>query len=155
RPDATGRLAALADAGFPAAVGLAFTVGLAVFIVLPVARVLLTSLEGDSGFTLAHYAKFFRTTYFLLSLRNSLVLAAVVTVLAVTVGFAVAMAVTRGPRRLSWPVRLVAILPLVAPSYVFGVALIILGGRRGLFNQAFGTDVRILGWPGVILGQAL
>ena len=33
-------------------------------------------------------------------------------------------------------------------SYVFGVALIILGGRRGLMNQALGTDIRILGWPG-------
>ena len=116
---------------------------------------LVTSVEGEAGLTLAHYAKFFHTTYFLLSLRNSLVLATVVTLLAVTVGFAVALAVTRGPRRLRWPFRLVALLPLVAPSYVFGVALIILGGRRGLFNQAFGTDVRILGWPGVILGQAL
>ena len=65
------------------------------------------------------------------------------------------MAVTRGPGRLRWPFRLVALLPLVAPAYVFGVALIILGGRRGLMNQALGTDIRILGWPGVILGQTL
>jgi len=155
RPGATARLAALADACLPAALGLGFAGALLVFIVLPVARVLLTSFQGDAGFTLAHYAKFFRTTYFLLSLRNSVVLAVVVTLLAVGIGFAVALAVTRGARRLRGPVRLVALLPLVAPSYVLGVALIILGGRRGLVNQALGTDVRILGWPGVIMGQAL
>src|SRR5262249_6855938 len=155
RPGVAGRLAALADAGLPRALSLAFAGALAVFVVLPVGRVLATSFEGEAGPTLAHYAKFFRTTYFLLSLRNSLVRAVTVTVVAVTVGLAVALAVTRGPGRLRWPFRLVALLPLVAPSYVFGVALIILGGRRGLFNQAFGTDVRILGWPGVILGQAL
>ena len=155
RPGATTRLAALADACLPAALGLGFAGALLVFIVLPVARVLVTSFQGETGLTLAHYAKFFRTTYFLLSLRNSVVLAVVVTLLAVGIGFAVALAVTRGPRRLRWPFRLVALLPLVAPSYVFGVALIILGGRRGLVNQALGTDVRILGWPGVIMGQAL
>jgi len=155
RPGATARLAALADACLPAALGLGFAGALLLFIVLPVARVLLTSFQGEAGLTLAHYAKFFRTTYFLLSLRNSVVLAVVVTLLAVGIGFAVALAVTRGPRRLRWPVRLVALLPLVAPSYVLGVALIILGGRRGLVNQALGTDVRILGWPGVIMGQAL
>jgi iron(III) transport system permease protein len=155
RLGATGRLARLADASFPTVLGLVFAGGLGVFIVLPVARVLLASFQGETGLTLGHYAKFFRTTYFLLSLRNSLVLATVVTVVAVTIGFAVAMTVTRGLRRLTWSVRLVALLPLVAPSYVFGVALIILGGRRGLFNQTFGTDFRILGWPGVILGQAL
>lgn len=155
RPGAAGRLAALADVGLPPALVVAFAGALGVFIVFPVGRVLVTSLEGEAGLTLAHYARFFRTTYFLLSLRNSLVLAVIVTLLAVTVGFAVALAVTRGPRRLRGPFRLVALLPLVAPSYVFGVALIILAGRRGLLNQAFGTDVRLLGWPGVIMGQAL
>jgi iron(III) transport system permease protein len=155
RPGALGRLVALADAGLPAVLGLAFAGGLGVFVAWPVARVFVTSFEGDAGLTLAHYAKFFRTTYFLLSLRNSVVLATVVTLLAVTVGFAVAVAVTRGPRRLRWPFRLVALLPLVAPSYVFGVALIIVGGRRGLLNVALGTDFRVLGWPGVIMGQAL
>jgi iron(III) transport system permease protein len=139
----------------PPALALAIAGALGLFIVLPVGRVLVTSLQGDAGLSLRHYAEFFRTPYFFLSLRNSVVLASTVTLLTVIVGFAVASATTRGPRRLRGPLRLVALLPLVAPSYVFGVALIILGGRGGLFNQAFGTDVRILGWPGVILGQAL
>src|SRR5262249_57533292 len=28
-------------------------------------------------------------------------------------------------------------------------------GRRGIFSVTFGTDLRILGWPGVILEQVL
>lgn len=158
RPGAEGmraRLGALADALVPAALGVGLAGALGLFIAFPVGRVLLMSVQGDGGLTLAHYAEFFRTTYFLLSLRNSVVLAAVVTALTLVVGFAVAATVTRGPRRLRGPVRLVALLPLVAPSYVFGVALIVLGGRRGLVNQALGTDLRLLGWPGVILGQTL
>jgi len=149
RPRATAADAApsLLAAGFAALLGL--------FVALPVGRVLLTSLWGETGPTLAHYSRFVRTAYFLLSLRNSVVLAATVTALTLVLGFALAHVATRGPQRLRGPIRLVALLPLLAPSYVFGVALIVLGGRRGLVNQALGTDFRLLGWPGVILGQAL
>jgi iron(III) transport system permease protein len=149
------RAGAIADALLPGALAGAFAAGLAVFIVWPVGRVLATSLEGDAGLTLANYAAFLRTRYFLLSLRNSLILATTVTAVTLVVGFAIAMAATRGPSWLRGPVRLASLLPLVAPSYIFGVALIILGGRRGLVNVALGTDFRLLGWPGVILGQAL
>jgi iron(III) transport system permease protein len=155
RGDGGNGASALADAALPSALAAGFAVALGLFIALPVGRVLITSLRGETGPTLAHYGQFFRTTYFLLSLRNSVLLAAIVTALTVGMGFALAYVVTRGRRGFRSPVRLVALLPLVAPSYVFGVALIILGGRRGLFNQAFGTDVRLLGWPGVVLGQAL
>jgi iron(III) transport system permease protein len=74
---------------------------------------------------------------------------------SVLLGFVVAYTVTRGPRPLRPALRVVSLLPLVAPSYILGVALIILGGRQGVFNQLLGTDVRIFGWPGVILGQLL
>jgi iron(III) transport system permease protein len=155
RGDGGSRAWERADRALPAVLAAGFAVALGLFIALPVGRVLITSFRGDTGPTLAHYGQFLRTTYFLLSLRNSVLLAAIVTVLTVGMGFALAYVVTRGRRGLRSPVRLVALLPLVAPSYVFGVALIILGGRRGLFNLTFGTDVRLLGWPGVILGQAL
>ena len=133
----------------------ALSAALGAFVAYPIGRVLLASLEGDGGPTVAHYLRFLRTPYFLLSLRNSVVLALVVTGLALGVGFAMAWATTRGPARLRRPLRLVSLLPLVAPSYVFGVALLILLGRRGLLNQALGTDFRLLGWPGVIVGQVL
>ena len=108
----------------------------------------MTSFEGETGLTLAHYAKFFRTTYFLLSLRNSVVLAAVVTLLAVSIGFAVAMAVTRGPGRLRWPFRLGR--PAAArarPSYVFGVALII-AGRTPWTHEPGARDGLPRSWGG-------
>jgi iron(III) transport system permease protein len=149
------RAGAVVDAVLPSALALVFAAGLGVFVVWPVGRVMITSLEGDAGFTLANYAAFLRTRYYLLSLRNSLILATAVTAVTLIVGFAIAMAATRGPRWLRGPVRTASLLPLIAPSYIFGVALIILGGRRGLVNVALGTDFRLLGWPGVILGQAL
>jgi iron(III) transport system permease protein len=152
---AAARLRALADAALLPLLTVLMVGGLVLFVAYPLGRVLVKSVEGDAGLTLRHYAEFFSFTYYLLSLRNSLVLATATTVVGVSVGFVVAYTVTRGPRWLRMPLRVVSLLPLVAPSYILGVALIILGGRQGLFNQLLGTDVRIFGWPGVILGQAL
>ncbi len=128
---------------------------LLLFIVYPLGQVFLKSFEGDAGLTLQNYREFFSLPYYLSSLRNSLILAGTTTLLTVAIGFVVAYTVSRGPRLLRMPLRLVSLLPLVAPAYIFGVALIILGGRRGLINQALGTGFRIFGWPGVIIGQAV
>lgn len=144
-----------ADAALMPALAVVMGGGLALFVAYPLARVFGKSLEGDAGPTLGHYAEVFSRAYYLLSLRNSLMLATVTMVLSLVLGFVVAYTVIRGPRRLRPVLRVVSLLPLVAPSYVLGVALIILGGRQGVFNQLLGTDVRIFGWPGVILGQLL
>jgi iron(III) transport system permease protein len=153
--DPTSRLRALADAYLMPALTTLMVGGLALFVAYPLGRVFVKSLEGEAGLTTDHYAQFFSLTYYLVSLRNSLLLATVTMATSVAVGFVVAYTVTRGPRWLRMPLRLTSLLPLIAPSYILGVALIVLGGRQGLFNQLLGTDIRIFGWPGVILGQAL
>ncbi|MDR7520434.1 MAG: iron ABC transporter permease [Armatimonadota bacterium] len=146
---------ALADALTMPALTVLMVGALLLFIVYPLGLVFVKSFEGDAGPTLGNYVRFFSSRYFLGSLRNSLVLAAITTAATVTLGLVVAFVVTRGPTALRMPARLTALLPLIAPSYVFGVALIILGGRQGLVNQMLGTEFRIFGWPGVILGQVL
>ncbi|MBI4198944.1 MAG: iron ABC transporter permease [Chloroflexi bacterium] len=149
------RLRALANAYLMSALALVMISALLVFLVYPVVLVLYKSFEGDSGLTLRNYARFFSTPYYYRSLTNSLILATTTTLLTVAIGFGFAYMVTRGPRLIRMPFRLVALLPLVAPPYIFGIALIILGGRRGLFNQVFGTDLSLYGWPGVIFAQVV
>src|SRR5262245_59497024 len=83
---------------------------LAVFVAYPLARVFGKSLEGDAGPTLSHYAEVFSRAYYLLSLRNSLILATVTMVGSVILGFVVAYTVTRGPRRLRLALRVISLL---------------------------------------------
>ncbi len=126
------------------------------FIAVPVAVVLARSLAAkDGGATLIHFATFFRKAYFLRSLTNTLILGASVTALVMGLGFVLAYLVTRGPRALRLPLRAVTVAPLVAPPYLFGLALIIVGGRRGFIAQLLNTQVPVYGWPGVIIAQVL
>jgi iron(III) transport system permease protein len=140
----------------PTALTLLVVAWLLTFIAVPVAVVLARSVAAkDGGITLAHFAAFFGKAYFLRSLTNTLILGASVTALVMGLGFALAYLVTRGPRAFRWPLRALTVAPLVAPPYLFGLALIILGGRRGFIAQLLNTQIPIYGWPGVIVAQVL
>jgi iron(III) transport system permease protein len=129
---------------------------LLLFIAYPVGIILVRSIAAKGGgFTLAHFQTFFGKTYFLRSLSNTLILGTTVTALVMGLGFALAYLVTRGPRALRWPLRAATLAPLIAPPYIFGLALIIVAGRRGILAQLLGTQIPIYGWLGVILAQVL
>ena len=140
----------------PTALTLLLVAWLLTFIAVPVVMVLARSVAAkDGGITLAHFAAFFGKAYFLRSLTNTLILGTSVTALVMGLGFALAHLVTRGPRVLRWPLRALTVAPLVAPPYLFGLALIILGGRRGFVAQLLNTQIPLYGWPGVIVSQVL
>ena len=153
RPQAGGQAAARF---LPAALACLLVAWLAVFIAYPALAVLLRSLSTKAGgFTLAHYQAFFAKGYFLRSLLNTLILGVTVTGLCIALGFAVAYLVARGPRSLRLPLRLLTLAPLIAPPYLFGLALIILAGRRGVLAQLLDMRIPLYGWLGVILSQVL
>lgn len=129
---------------------------LVLFIAYPTVAVLARSLAAKGGgLTLAHYQTFLSKGYFLRSLANTVILGVTVTGLCIGLGFALAYLVTRGPRLLRLPLRVVTLAPLVAPPYLFGLALIILAGRRGLLAQLLEVQIPLYGWLGVILSQVL
>lgn len=129
------------------------------FIVAPIFAVLIRSLGiGGEGLTLEHYGTFF-DRYYLGAYWNSIKAAVISTAIVVVLATMVALHVTRGrglgPRLMSG----VALLPLVAPPFVFSLALIILFGRRGIatgwLNSTFDLDISIYGFKGVVLAQVL
>jgi iron(III) transport system permease protein len=130
---------------------------LAVFIAYPIGIVLYKgAIAGDGSFTLRYFGDFFSNDHYYRSIRNSLILGTVTTAILMVLGFFFAFAVTRGPAALRMPLRIVALLPLIAPHYIFGVSLIILAGRQGVLTRGLQLDTwTIYGWDGVIVSQVL
>jgi iron(III) transport system permease protein len=140
----------------------AFIIGitLVLFIVTPIVYVLIRSFGGAGGFTLEYYQNFFARPYYYRALTNSLTLATTVTIIVVTFCFMYAYIVARLPKGFTSTVmRSIALLPLLAPPFIFSISLITLGGRRGIISQAlasmFGIEFSIYGWTGVILAQCI
>lgn len=131
---------------------------LLLFVVWPVGSLVIKSFQakGTGQFTLQHYVEFFSKSYYRRALTNSLVLALSTTSITIVLGFMVAFTACRGPRWMRRPLRVVILMPLVAPPVIFGISLIILLGRRGLVTNLLGLQGwDIYGWSGVILAQVL
>lgn len=127
---------------------------LVVFLVWPIVTVLVMSVWGPDGLTLQFYRRFF-TGYFYRSFLNTLLLGVLTTAVCITAGFCIAYLTTRGPRRLRAPLKWITLLPLIAPPYIFALALIMLFGRSGFISRLLGLEIDIFGFPGVVLAQTL
>jgi len=128
---------------------------LAIFLLYPIVSVLVFSLWGDEGFTFSFYAEFFSYNFYYWSLLNTLILGLATMIILVIIGFCFAYLTTRGPLWLRKPLKIIALMPLAAPPYIFSISLITLFGKNGLINNFFHLDFNIYSWTGVIAAQVL
>ncbi len=134
---------------------------LAVFILLPIARVLWVSLsDGEGGVTLVHFANFFRRPLFRESLWNSLVAGVLVVFFGSLIAVPLAYLSVRYDFKGKILVNTLATLPLVIPPFVGAVALQLILGRSGAVNlllmRWFDTSIPFMeGLTGVVLVQTL
>ncbi|MDP3085850.1 MAG: iron ABC transporter permease, partial [Rubrivivax sp.] len=90
---------------------------------------------------------------------NTLFLALITATGTTVMGTLIALYAERGARRLSKPLNVLALLPIITPPFVVGLGLILLFGRAGLVNQflewAFGIPPTrwFYGLPGLLLAQ--
>jgi iron(III) transport system permease protein len=134
---------------------LAFGLVLYLFILLPMAKMIWRSLLDANGqwVGLANYARYFGTPAIAVSITNSLWVALVSTVLTVGLAFGYAYALTRTRMPARGLFRVVAMLPIFAPSLVQAFAFVYVFGNNGIFTRATGWNVGIYGPKGIIFAE--
>lgn len=130
---------------------------LAVFVVWPLAQVLLTSVRDGGAWTLEHYRAVGERKLYRSALANSVAVGLVVGVVATALGWLIAFVATRTATPLARTLHLVTVLPVVSPPFVTAVAILLLFGFNGLVtHRLLGLeDFVIYGWRGVVLSQVL
>jgi iron(III) transport system permease protein len=103
----------------------------------------------------ATYVEFFSKRYYWEALKNSILLAIITTILVVCIAFCFAYLGLKGPDIFKGPLRLLSLLPLIAPPFIFALSLIVIGGRKGILTKAFMLPFHVYGWPGVIIAQTI
>lgn len=131
------------------------TLFLLLFVVYPVASVLISSFESEGQISLVNYTDFFRYSYYYRSMINTLLLGVITTVTILIVAFALSYTISKTNLPLKSFLRTSALLPLISPPFIFSLALIIIAGRRGLIYRLSGISPSIYGWPGLIIAQVL
>lgn len=135
-------------------------VAIMIFIVAPVFAVLLKSFGlGTGQLTFDYYKQFFSASYYWEALLNSLLSAVISTIIVLFLSINIALYVTRTKNTISKSVKGIALLPLVAPPFIFSLSLIILFGRSGIVtdyvSNIFGGQFSIYGFWGVVIAQII
>jgi len=120
----------------------------------PLGMMLVKSLQdGQGAFVgLANYARYFQTPALARSIRNSLAVSLLSTLITLPLAFAYAYALTRSC--LPWKpfFKTVALIPILVPSLLPGLALVYLFGNQGLL-KALLLGHSIYGPIGIVLAE--
>jgi len=126
-----------------------------VFLVWPMAQVFWRSvLDNDGRFIgVANYARYFRTPAIAASITNSLTVSLIAMVLTVGLAFVYAYALTRTRMPGRGLFRVVAMLPIFAPSLVSAIAFVYAFGNNGIVTRQTGINIGIYGAKGIVLAE--
>ena len=137
---------------------LLLAVALFVFLTVPLAAILLRSVDGRSGefVGLANFATYIASPGFSTSVSNTLTFALLTTLFTVPLSFGFAFAMQRAclPWRGLW--RNIALIPILAPSLLPALSFLYLFGNQGWLNFMlgwFGLD-QIYGMPGMVMSMS-
>lgn len=121
---------------------------------LPLGLMLTKSFEGSHGefVGLANYVRYFSTPALFQSIGNSLWVSILSTLLTVPLAFVYAYALTRSLMPFRGFFKTVALVPILVPSLLPGLALVYLFGNQGLLKAAlFGHS--IYGPIGIVMAE--
>lgn len=125
-----------------------------VTLVLPLYTLLVKSVQDkDKNFIgLANFAQYFSDSALTESLINTFTVSIIGTVITIILAFLYAYALTRTCMALRGVLKAVALVPLLAPSLLPGLALIYLFGNQGIFKGLL-MGHEIYGPIGIIIGE--
>ncbi|MEV7008030.1 ABC transporter permease subunit [Streptosporangium sp. NPDC051022] len=126
--------------------------------VVPLCSLLVDSFRGAQGFTLENYREQVTSPVFWRAMRRTLVIAALSTVICVALGYCMAYALTRMPKRLRGVLMVVVLVPYFTSILIRSYAWIAILAPNGLVAQTlalFGVDTppeMVFNQTGMLIG---
>lgn len=109
-------------------------------------------LRPEQARGIGNFVNYFSTPALFNSIKNSLWIAVISTIITVTLAFWFAYALNRSCMRFKGLFRLVAMAPILVPSLLPGIALVYLFGNQGMIKELlFGAS--IYGPIGIVIGS--
>ena len=123
---------------------------LVLFVIFPLAKVLLFSITDESGaISLASMKQLFSTTRYLKTFGRTMALGVVVAVIATFIGYVFAFTITRTNVPCKGFLKTIATLPILSPPFILSLSIIFLFGKQGLITKELlgitGNDVYGMG----------
>ena len=130
----------------------------AVFLAVPIIRLLIESFVSDTGISIANYIEVLAGKGFMTALINSVAVSASSAMLATVLAFFLAYSIqyTNLSRTFKTAVHTLALLPMLLPTITYGFAIIYSFGKQGLLTRLFGRQLfDIYGFNGLLFGYVI
>ena len=142
--------------GFWSIVVIVLLVLAAIFIVYPFAKLFYQSFFPKGGaFSLSNYAKFFSKKYYMVGLRNSMLICVCTTILGTLIGIPMAYISTRFNIWGKRIINMAVVLSMLSPPFIGAYSWILLLGRAGFITkllEKMGIEIgSIYGFQGILL----
>jgi iron(III) transport system permease protein len=127
-----------------------------VFLIAPLFTILVHAVQDKDGrfVGLTHFVTYFQTPSLLRAASNSIGVATLTVLISVPIAFVFAYALTRScmPAPLKTTCRLIALIPLLAPSLLSAISFVQWFGNQGALKFLLG-GASIYGAPGIVLAE--
>ncbi len=129
-------------------------VWMVIAVLLPLYFMLSKSFEDNDGnfIGLLNYAEYFSTPALFYSIENSFFIAVVSTVITITLAFIYAYALTRSLMPFRGAFKVIAMIPLLAPSLLPAISFVYFFGNQGVIKGVLMGET-IYGPIGIIMGE--
>ena len=113
----------------------------AVFLAVPIVRLLLESFLGEAGAGISNYVEVLTGQGFLQALGNSVAVSISSALISTVLAFFMAYSIqyTNLPGKFKTVIRTLAVLPMLLPTITYGFAIIYSFGKQGLLTRLFGS----------------
>lgn len=121
---------------------------------LPLYAILSKSFKNNDGefIGLANYIEYFNTPALTYSIQNSLTISFITTLISVSIAFLLAYGLNRSCMPFKNGFKVIAMVPILVPSLLPGIALVYLFGKQGMIRWLlFGND--IYGPIGIVISE--
>jgi iron(III) transport system permease protein len=128
--------------------------GLALFLLAPMTAIFMRAVQDSQGnyVGFVHFANYFATPALARSVWNSVWVSLAVAAITVPAAFVFAYALTRSCMPFKGTLRLIALIPLLAPSLLPAISFIQWFGNQGVLKVLMG-GVSVYGAPGIIMSE--
>lgn len=128
---------------------------LIIFVLYPLVHIMSRSFQTPEGIGLGNYTSVLGSQRFLGLVYNSFEVTLMTTAITIILAFIFAFAIQRTHLPFKNLFRLIALIPLFAPSLVQAQGLLLLLGRNGFINRTLGTEFSIYGYWGIVISSVL
>jgi iron(III) transport system permease protein len=109
-------------------------------------------LRPTASIGLENFTRYFKTPSLVRSIKNSLLISTISTIITVSLAFGFAYALSRSSMRFKGVFKLISMAPILVPSLLPGIALIYLFGNQGML-KALMMGESIYGPYGIVAGS--